>query len=36
MLMQIIDFGSTVRITSQNSANTDSSRSHAVLQINIR
>jgi kinesin family protein 2/24 len=31
--MQIIEVGSAVRITSQNSTNADSSRSHAILQI---
>jgi len=28
--------GSKERVTSQNSANTDSSRSHAILQITLR
>lgn len=31
--MQVIAAGSSVRITSQNSTNSDSSRSHAILQI---
>lgn len=30
-LMQIIEFGSSVRMTGANSCNVDSSRSHAVL-----
>lgn len=34
--MQTIEYGGSVRITAQNSANTDSSRSHAVLQIMLR
>jgi kinesin family protein 2/24 len=33
--MQIIGMGSTVRVTSQNSTNADSSRSHAILQISL-
>ena len=34
--MNVISYGSSVRITSQNSTNSDSSRSHAILQIDIR
>ena len=33
--METIAAGSSVRITSQNSTNADSSRSHAILQISI-
>jgi kinesin family protein 2/24 len=33
--MDIISYGSSVRITSQNSTNSDSSRSHAILQISL-
>jgi kinesin family protein 2/24 len=36
MLMQVIEFGSSVRITAQNSTNVDSSRSHAILQISLK
>lgn len=36
MLMQTIEYGGSVRVTAQNSANADSSRSHAVLQIMIK
>ena len=35
-LMQTIEYGGSVRITAQNSANADSSRSHAVLQIMLK
>ncbi|CAK66804.1 unnamed protein product (macronuclear) [Paramecium tetraurelia] len=35
-LMQIITQGQTVRVTAQNGANNESSRSHAILQINLR
>jgi len=35
-LMQIIDFGNSARTTSTTSANDDSSRSHAILQITIK
>ena len=35
-LMQIIEFGSGVRVTSQNGTNNDSSRSHAILQISLK
>ncbi len=34
--MNTISFGSSIRITSQNSTNVDSSRSHAVLQIHLK
>lgn len=34
--MEYISFGMAARVTSQNSANNDSSRSHAILQICIR
>jgi kinesin family protein 2/24 len=34
--MEVISYGSSVRITSQNSTNADSSRSHAILQIDLR
>lgn len=34
--MSTIQFGSSIRITSQNSTNVDSSRSHAILQINLK
>ena len=34
--MEVISYGSGVRITSQNSTNADSSRSHAILQIELR
>ena len=33
--METIAYGSSVRITSQNSTNADSSRSHAILQISL-
>jgi len=33
--MEIIEKGGSVRVTSQNSTNADSSRSHAILQINL-
>lgn len=33
--METIMYGSSVRITSQNSTNSDSSRSHAILQISL-
>jgi len=35
-LMQIIDFGNSVRTTASTSANLDSSRSHAILQITLK
>ncbi len=34
-LMKVIEYGTKIRVTSQNSTNTDSSRSHAVLQITL-
>ena len=34
--MQVIENGSAMRVTSTNSANSDSSRSHAILQIQIK
>ena len=34
--MQVIEVGSSVRITGSNSSNTGSSRSHAILQIVLR
>jgi len=34
--MQIIAYGTGERVTGKNSANNESSRSHAILQINIR
>jgi len=34
--MSTIAYGSSVRITSQNSTNSDSSRSHAILQIDLK
>lgn len=34
--MDIIEQGSTLRVTSQNATNADSSRSHAILQIIIK
>lgn len=34
--MQIIDYGSSIRVTSQNGTNNDSSRSHAILQITLK
>lgn len=35
-LMQIIEFGNSVRVTGVTSANVDSSRSHAILQICLK
>lgn len=35
-LMQIIEFGNSVRTTASTSANLDSSRSHAILQITLK
>jgi len=35
-LMHIIDYGNKVRVTGSTGANENSSRSHAVLQINLR
>lgn len=34
--MDIIEEGSVLRVTSQNNANDDSSRSHAILQISLK
>ena len=34
--MQIIEFGTGVRVTAQNGTNVDSSRSHAILQITLK
>ena len=34
--MQIIQFGTGVRVTAQNGTNVDSSRSHAILQISLK
>ena len=34
--MQLLEVGGTQRITSQNSANSESSRSHAILQISLK
>ena len=34
--MQIIEFGTGVRVTAQNGTNVDSSRSHAILQISLK
>ena len=34
--MEIIEYGGTVRVTTQNSVNADSSRSHAILQITLK
>lgn len=34
--MQTIEFGTSIRVTAQNSTNVDSSRSHAILQITLR
>lgn len=33
---ELLNAGSAQRITSQNSANADSSRSHAILQISLK
>lgn len=35
-LMQIIQLGQSNRVTGSNSANSESSRSHALLQINLK
>jgi len=35
-LIQIIEFGMSIRITAQNGTNIDSSRSHAILQITLK
>jgi kinesin family member 2/24 len=34
--LDVIEFGSGFRVTSQNATNADSSRSHAILQISLR
>ena len=34
--MQIIHFGTGVRVTAQNGTNVDSSRSYAILQITLK
>ena len=34
--MELLGYGATQRVTSQNSANLDSSRSHAILQISLK
>lgn len=34
--LQIIEFGNKVRVTGVNSANSESSRSHAILSITVR
>jgi kinesin family protein 2/24 len=34
--MQVIDYGTSIRVTSQNGTNNDSSRSHAILQIGLK
>lgn len=34
--MKVIEYGGTYRVTSQNSTNADSSRSHAILQISLK
>ena len=34
--MGLLNYGASQRVTSQNSANLDSSRSHAILQIMIK
>lgn len=34
--MNVIEYGSSFRVTSQNSTNADSSRSHAILQIALK
>ncbi|EGR28800.1 hypothetical protein IMG5_168360 [Ichthyophthirius multifiliis] len=35
-LFKVIEYGMSSRVTSQNSANNDSSRSHAILQIQLK
>lgn len=35
-LMQLIDFGLSVRASGQTTHNDDSSRSHAILRINLK
>ena len=34
--MNIIQFGTGIRVTAQNSTNVDSSRSYAILQISLK
>lgn len=34
--LDLIEYGSTFRVTSQNATNADSSRSHAILQIQLK
>ena len=34
--LQLLEYGGTQRVTSQNSANNESSRSHAILQISLK
>ena len=34
--MEIINYGTSIRVTSQNGTNNDSSRSHAILQIALK
>ncbi len=35
-VMNAIEYGTSIRVTAQNSTNVDSSRSHAILQITLR
>jgi len=34
--MKSIEYGTSIRVTAQNSTNVDSSRSHAILQLTLR
>jgi kinesin family member 2/24 len=34
--LDVIEYGSNFRVTSQNATNADSSRSHAILQITLK
>lgn len=34
--LDVIEYGSNFRVTSQNATNADSSRSHAILQISLK
>ena len=34
--LDVIEYGSTFRVTSQNATNAESSRSHAILQISLK
>lgn len=34
--MNAIEYGTSIRVTAQNSTNVDSSRSHAILQLTLR